>query len=108
MAGPGDEEHLGTPLSNNPVQVRVEESQPWDRTEVAEQPGLDVCLSERTAKQRVIAQIDLPDAQVVRRSPPRIEVGEGIRAALLSDRRQSSTARHRLSRRRRQAPAQAR
>jgi hypothetical protein len=40
---------------------------------VVEQPGLDVRGRERLPQQRVIAEIDLADGQVVRGPPVRVE-----------------------------------
>ena len=73
VARPGHVEHLEVARPDRPVQVRVDEVQPRGRPEVAEQPRLDVLGSERLAEQRVVEQEDLPDGEVVRRAPVRVE-----------------------------------
>src|SRR5699024_11368919 len=44
---------------------------------VTQQPGLDVLRTQRFLQQRVVQQVDLPDGQVVRRTPPAVDRGEG-------------------------------
>jgi hypothetical protein len=40
---------------------------------MAEQPRLDVARLERTAQQRIVEQVDLADAEVVRRPPVSVD-----------------------------------
>jgi len=45
----------------DPVEVGVDEIEPWSGTEVAEKTGLDVFGSERLGEERVVHQVDLAD-----------------------------------------------
>ena len=78
VAWSGDEQHGLIPLHDDTVQVCVDEVQPRYGAEVAQQTRLDVGGRERTFEHRVILQIDLPDAQIVRRAPPVVDPVEGF------------------------------
>src|SRR4029450_7421254 len=43
---------------------------------VPEQPGLDVFLGERLSQERVDVEVDLPDREIVRRTPVRVDLLE--------------------------------
>src|SRR5262249_53305576 len=73
-----------------PVHVHVDEAQAGGSAPVPEEARLDVLRAQRLPEQRVVPQIDLPDRQVVRRAPVRVDplelaLGERSRhAGLLS------------------------
>ena len=73
MARARDVERVEVARPDRPVQVRVDEVEPGRRPEVPEQARLDVLADERLAEQRVVEQEDLPDGQVVRRAPVRVD-----------------------------------
>ena len=66
---PGDEEDVGACGANQPVQLGVDEVQPWRGAPVAEQARLDVLGAERLAQQGIPLQVDLGDGEVVGRLP---------------------------------------
>ena len=70
MAGTDDGNDVQIARDDHSVQVRVDEVQARRRAPMAEQPGLDVLEGQRLGEQRIVEQIDLPDAKVVRRTPP--------------------------------------
>ena len=78
MAGPGDVHRAEVALDDRAVHVRVEQVEAGRGPPVAEQPRLDVLERQRLAQQRVVAQIDLADGEVVRRAPPGIEAAEVV------------------------------
>ena len=69
-------DHVQVVLLDHPVQVRVEEVQAGRGAPVSEQPRLDVLARERLAQQRVVEQVDLPDREVVRGAPERVDLAE--------------------------------
>jgi hypothetical protein len=73
VTGPGDEDRVQVACDDRAVHVGVEQVQAGGRAPVPEQPRLDVLERQRLAQQRVVQQVDLPDGQVVRRAPPRVE-----------------------------------
>ena len=73
VPGPRDVDRAQVAGSDRPVQVRVDQVETGRRPEVAEQAGLHVLRSERLAQERVVEQIDLPDREVVRSPPVRVE-----------------------------------
>ena len=58
---------------DDPVHVGVDEVEARCRPPVAEKSRLDVPGLHRTAQERVVEHVDLPDAQVVGRSPIRVD-----------------------------------
>jgi hypothetical protein len=56
--------------------VRPDQVQPRCGAPVPEQPRLHVLGEERLAQQGVVKQVDLPDGEVVRRTPPRMQLLE--------------------------------
>ena len=62
-------DHVQIVLADDPVQMHVDEVLARRGTPVAEQHGLDVLKLQGLAQQRIVAQVDLPDGQVVRRAP---------------------------------------
>ena len=69
VARAGDVEHRLLGAADEPVELGVDEVQARRRAPVAEQPRLDVLGAQRLAQQRVVAQVDLRDRQVVRGLP---------------------------------------
>jgi hypothetical protein len=76
VAGAGHVDHVEVSLADHPVEVGVEEVQPRSRPPVAEQARLDVLGYERIDEQGVGEQVDLPDREVVRRSPVRVQAAQ--------------------------------
>jgi hypothetical protein len=72
----GDVEGVEIPFPDHSVQVGVEEVESGRRPPVTEEPRLDVLGPQRLAQQRIVEQIDLPDAQVVGRPPPRVDTSD--------------------------------
>jgi hypothetical protein len=84
---PGDEHRVEVALLDRPVQVGIEQVQPRRGPPVPEQPRLDVLRQQWFAEQWVGHEVDLPDREVVRRSPVGVQqlevtlgVGGGDRA----------------------------
>src|SRR5690606_10269989 len=73
MAGAGDEEHRFIALDDDTVQVCIDEIEPRNRAEVTQQSWLDVLTTQRSGQHRIVLQIDLSDAQVIRCTPPAID-----------------------------------
>jgi hypothetical protein len=71
---------VGVRLAHEAIEMDVDEAQPRRRSPVAEQARLDVLRLQRVAQERILLKIDLPDGQIVRGPPVRIEVGERRRA----------------------------
>jgi hypothetical protein len=76
VARAGDEHRVEPALDDRAVHVHVDEVQPGRRAEVAEEPRLHMLGAQRLAQERVVEEVDLPDAQVVRRSPVRVDQAE--------------------------------
>lgn len=56
-------------LLNDSIQVHVDEVLPWCGATMAQQHGLYMIERQRLAQQRVVAQVNLPDGEVVGRAP---------------------------------------
>src|SRR5215510_5260172 len=78
MPGYDHVDHVQVVLPDDAVQVHVEEVQARRRAPVSEQPWLDVLARERLAQERVVEQVDLPDGEVVRRAPERVQLPDVI------------------------------
>ena len=76
VAGAGEVDHIGVGLSDQPIQVEVDEAEPGRRAPVPEQARLDVLGPERLAQERIVLKVDLADRQVVRGAPVGVEVLE--------------------------------
>jgi hypothetical protein len=76
VPGPDHVDHVEVVLLDHAVQVRVEEVQARRGAPVPEQARLHVLARERLAQQRVVEQVDLPDGEVVRGAPERVELAE--------------------------------
>ena len=74
VSGPCNIERRDLALSDDSIEMGVDEVEARRRSPVAEQSRFDVLSHERLAEQRIVNQIDLADRQVVRGPPPRIEV----------------------------------
>ena len=84
MAGAGDEQGIEVALDDDPVQVDVDEVESGRRSPVPEQARLDVLRAEGLAQQRIGKQVDLPDRQVVRGTPVRVDARQQLAAQGLS------------------------
>src|SRR3546814_2924468 len=73
MTGAGDGEQVEIASHDRPVEVRMDEGQSRSGAPVPEQPRLHVVRLQRDAKQRVVHQIDLADAEIVGGPPPRVD-----------------------------------
>ncbi len=73
MAGAGHEQHVLAALSDDAVEVGVEQVEPWGRPPVPEQSGLHMFGSKWFPQQRVVHQVDLPYRQVVGGPPVSVE-----------------------------------
>src|SRR5581483_9685874 len=76
VAGTRDEDRAQVALLHHPAQVRVQEVQAGRRSPVAEQARLHVLRADQLAEQRVVEEVDLPDGEVVRCAPVRVEQPE--------------------------------
>ena len=73
VARAGHVQRAEVTFADDPVHVRVQQVQPGRRPPVPEQPRLDVLGQQGLAQQRVVQQVDLPDGQVVRGAPVRVD-----------------------------------
>ena len=76
VAGPGHVDHVEVVFFDDAVQVRVDEVLPRRRAPVAEQHVLNVREGERPPEQRVVAEINLADREVVGRAPVGVDFME--------------------------------
>ena len=76
VAGAGDEHHIEIPVSDHPIQVRVDEVEPGRGAPVSKKSRLDVFWTERLSEQCVVEKIDLANREVVGRSPVGIDLAE--------------------------------
>ncbi len=70
VSRPGDEQHVGVQLPDDPVEMDIDEVQAGRGAPMSEQPRLDMLPFQRLAQQRIGQQVDLAHRQVVRRPPP--------------------------------------
>ena len=73
VSGPDDPDRVEIARIDDPVRVGVDEVEPGRRPPVAKEPGLDVLGAQGLAEQRVVEKVDLPDREIVRGAPPRVE-----------------------------------
>ena len=76
VAGAGDVDDAEVVFRDHAIQVRVHEVQPRRRAPMTQQARLDVCQRERCLQQRIVIQVDLPDGEVVRSPPIRVDPAE--------------------------------
>ncbi len=69
MTGTDNVDHVEIMFDDQPVEVDVKHIEPRRRSPMPEQPRLDVIDRQRLFEQRVLAQIDLADRQIIRRTP---------------------------------------
>jgi len=69
VAGANDEHGVGVLVADDAVEVEVNEVESGGGAEVAEQAWLDVIAGERLAEQRIVAQVDLTDGEIVGSAP---------------------------------------
>ncbi len=78
VAGTRQEDGVDVALPDQPVEVGVEQVQTGRRTPMAQQARLDVVGGQVAFEQRVVEQVDLADGEIVRGSPPSVDVVEGV------------------------------
>ena len=78
MAGPGDVDDVGVAVTDDAVQMGVDQVQARRGAPVTEQPRLDVFGGQRLAQQRVVQQVDLADRQVIGGAPVGVDQGEFV------------------------------
>ena len=79
VAGTGDVDHVEVMLLDDPVQMRVDEVLARSRAPVSQQQLFHMLQLQRLPKQRVVAEIDLADGQVIRGPPVGIDLAELFR-----------------------------
>ena len=79
VAGTGDVDHVEVMLFDDPVQMRVDEVLPGSRAPVSQQQLFHVLQLQRLPKQRIFAEIDLADGQVIGGPPVGIDLAELFR-----------------------------
>src|ERR1700754_596327 len=79
MAGADHVDHVEIALDDRAVQVRVDEIEARGGAPMAEQAVLDVFLAQRLAEHRVVAQVDLPDGEVIGGTPVGMHAAQQIR-----------------------------
>ena len=80
VTGAGEKNYVRVALSDQAIQMHVDEAQTWRRSPVPEEPRLHVRGREGLAKERVRQEIDLPDGQVICSTPVSVEGFELTRA----------------------------
>ena len=82
VPGPGDVDHVEVMPADDPVQVDIDEVLPGRRAPVAQEHPLHVRQHQRPPQERVVAEIDLADGEVVRGAPvgvhPAEQLGRGV------------------------------
>src|SRR5215469_8136989 len=73
MPRPRNVHHVEIVLLDHSIEMHPDEVLSWIRSPMAEQPALDVLGLQRFFEQRVVAQVDHPDAQVVARAPVSVD-----------------------------------
>ncbi len=76
--GTGDVDDVRIMLFDKAVQMNVDEVLPRRRSPVPEQPWLDLFRFERLSQQRVFKEVDLADAQIIRRAPVAVHLVEQL------------------------------
>ena len=61
MARPGDIDHRQVMRLDDPIEMHIEEIEPWRRAPMPEQAWLDVLEFERLLEQWIVEQINLAD-----------------------------------------------
>ena len=79
MAGAYDVNAIEVAGLDDPVEMRIDEVQSWGRPPMAEQTRFDVVDSQRSPKERIVEEIDLPDREIVAGSPVGIDAVQLIR-----------------------------
>src|SRR5438552_5124123 len=78
VARASDVNHVEVVLLDDPVQVHVDKILPRRRSPMSQQPGLDLFVPQRSFQQRIIEKINLPDRQIIRRPPIRIDFAQQL------------------------------
>ena len=73
-----DVDHVKIVLHDQPIEVDVQEIEPGGGSPMAQQAGLDVLQRQRLLEQRIVAEIDLPDRQIVRGMPVAVHLGQKL------------------------------
>jgi hypothetical protein len=79
MPRPDDQDHVEIALHDHAVEMDIEQVEPRRRPPMAEQPGLDVGDRKRRLEQRIGAQVDLPDRQVIGGAPIAVDSAQQVR-----------------------------
>ena len=79
MAGSGDIDDVGLRLADQAIQVDVDEILSGRSAPVSQQARFDVGFRERLAQQRIIQQVDLPDAEIICGVPVALHLVEQFR-----------------------------
>ena len=74
----GDKDGIQVMFPDQPVHVQVDEIQARSCTPMAQQPWLDMLDAQRPAQQRIVAQINLPDRQIIGRAPVAVHICEHL------------------------------
>ncbi|MCY1171844.1 hypothetical protein D9M73_119680 [compost metagenome] len=69
MPRPDHRDHVEIVFDDQPVEMDIEQVEPRRGAPMAEQPRLDVGQRERAIEQRVGAQVNLPDRQIIGGAP---------------------------------------
>ena len=78
VAWTGQVDDVRVDLSDQAVQMDVDQAETGRRAPVPEEPGLHVLGPERLAEERVLPEIYLPDGEVVRGTPVGVEGEESV------------------------------
>jgi len=73
VSGPDHVHHVEVVARNETTEMGIHEIEAGARPPMTEKPRLDIGDRERTAQQRVVHQINLPDGQEVRGAPIRVD-----------------------------------
>ena len=69
----GDVDHVQVVFLDDAIEVHVNKVQAWRGAPMPQQSRLDVLQAQRLLQQRVIEEIDLPDRQVIGRTPVSVD-----------------------------------
>jgi hypothetical protein len=68
-----NEDRVEIVLANEPIEMRVDEIEPWGRSPMAEQSRFDMLDSQWLPEQGIGAEVYLADRQVIRGAPVGID-----------------------------------
>ena len=67
-------QHIQIAFLDHAIQVHVHEVESWCGAPVTKQAWFHIGQRQRRFQQRILQQVDLPNRQIVRRTPPRVHV----------------------------------